>query len=152
MSDNTDKEPSMVDAEPARKRLEKLYSMGYTKNEIKRFGVSTDTQLKITRDKAETISRYISERIFAIKGRRLSEGQCVSAKPAYDMVRGWTDAGLSQRKIADVAGISHMAVSHIRNRKNSTIFASTLMALLKHRKELDEMAREKSARKKSSEE
>ena len=136
-----------VDAEPVRQRLLALYSMGYTKREIERFGVSGSTQYALIHAHNRSgkplgrVRRETAEKLEAVKGRRLSPSQRVPADAAELMVRTWHDSGIALAQIAKRCGLDRQIVDSLYHGRRQSVKAVTLLALLDHKDELDDRAR-----------
>lgn len=141
-----------VDAEPVRQRLLALYAMGYSRREIERFGVSGSTQHALLHAHHRSgkplrrVRRETAERLASVSGRRLSPGQRVPADAAALMVRTWHGAGIPLVRIASACGLGRQAVDAIYHGRSEHVKAETLLALLDHKDELDDLTREGSRR------
>jgi len=136
-----------VDAGPVRERLLALYDLGYTKRELIRYGVSDSTQRALVHSHHRTgkpikrVRRETAEKLAAVRGRKLSPGQRVPADAAALMVRTWHDSGVPLVRIANACGLDRGVVDSIYHGKQEQVKASTLVVLLRHKDELDDMAR-----------
>lgn len=136
-----------VDAAPVRERLLALYAMGYSKRELERYGISGSTQHALThghnRTKRPTtrVRRETAERLEAVRGRRLSPHQRVPADAAALMVRRWHDGGLPLVEVARRCGLDRQVVDGLYHGRRKAVSAATLLAMLDHREELDDMTR-----------
>lgn len=136
-----------VDAEPVRQRLLALYSMGYTKREIERFGVSGSTQYALIHAHNRSgkplgrVRRETAEKLASVSGRRLSPNQRVPADAAALMVRDWHGSGIPLVRIATTCGLDRQVADDLYHGRSRSVKAKTLMALLDHKEELDDMAR-----------
>ncbi len=136
-----------VDAEPVRQRLLALYSMGYTKREIERFGVSGSTQYALIHAHNRSgkplgrVKRETAEKLARVRGRRLSPNQRVPADAAALMVRDWHDSGIALAQIAKRCGLDRQIVDSLYHGRSQSVRAVTLLALLDHKEELDDTAR-----------
>ena len=139
--------PYFVDAAPVRERLISLYAMGYTQREIERYGVSRSVQGGLMRGHHRTgkpvrrVRRETAEKLAAVRGRRLTPGERVPAGAARLMVRGWADAGVPVARIERVTGVDRQTLDRLRHGDGDKVQARTLLALLDHKDELDDMAR-----------
>lgn len=136
-----------VDAEPVRQRLLALYSMGYTRREIERFGVSRSTQYALIHAHNRSgkplgrVKRETAEKLARVRGRRLSPNQRVPADAAALMVRDWHDSGIALAQIAKRCGLDRQIVDSLYHGRSQSVKAATLLALLDHKEELDDTAR-----------
>ena len=136
-----------VDAEPVRERLLSLYAMGYTRREIERFGVSGSTQYALTHAHNRSgrpltrVRRETADKLAAVRGRRLTKGQRVPADAAAHMIRGWHGAGTPLAQIAARCDLDRQVVDDIYHGRSRQVRAETLLALLDHKDELDDMTR-----------
>lgn len=140
-------ETYFVDAEPVRERLLELYAMGYSRREIERFGVSGSTQYALAHAHNRSgrpltrVRRTTAERLAEVRGRRLSKGQRVPADAARLMVSTWADTGVPIARISRVTGLDRQVLDGLRHGRSRQVKAETLLALLDHRDELDDLAR-----------
>ena len=135
-----------VDAEPVRERLRLLYSMGYSERELARMGIPKSAQGAVCRAHQRTgkpvtrCTRELAERVMAVSGRALSDGQRVPAAPARALVAAWVRDGLTVAAIHRATGVSLATLREVAGGRRRKVAWRTLRALLDHRDELD-MAR-----------
>ena len=136
-----------VDAEPVRARLLALYALGYTKRELVRYGIGNTTQHALVHAHHRTgkpvrrVKRETAEKLSQVSGRRLSARQRVPADAAELMVRTWHDSGIPLARIARSCGLDRQVVDGLYHGKRRMVNAATLVAILDHKEELDDMAR-----------
>lgn len=138
-------ETYFVDAEPVRDRLLSLYAMGYSRRELERFGISGSTQYALVHRHNRSgrpltrVRRETADKLAAVRGRRLSKGQRVPADAAAHMVREWHDAGIPLAQIAARCGLDRQAVDNLYHGRSRQVKAETLLALLGHKEEIDDL-------------
>ena len=114
---------SFVDAEPVRRRVEKLLEAGYTERELCRVaGVARTTMSSLMRrhhrtgEPVKRIKAETAARIMAVDGRRrLGSATLVPAARIADMVKGRLADGFTVADVARAAGIPHATLSAVAN-------------------------------------
>ena len=135
-----------VDAGPVRERLERLYALGYTTRELARLGISKSEQRAVTSRHERTgkpvtrVTRAFAEKVRAVSGRALSDGQKVPAAPARALVAGWVRDGISVAEIHRTSGVALSTLYALHEGRVERVVYRNLKALVDHRDELD-MAR-----------
>lgn len=139
-------ESRYVDAGPVRERLLALYAAGYTQRELDRMGISRITQQNVvnvnyrTGMRSKAVSRSTAEKVFSVSGRRLARGTRVPAKPARALLTRWAGLGITTGMVSAATGVSAETLRGIARGRSRQVNASTLVSLLKHKAEIDDMA------------
>ena len=138
------KPKGLLDAEPVKRRLMRLYEQGYTAREVSRItGISCKQLLKIARaEKGEKVRRSTKDALCAIHGqRRLKAGSKVDASWMAEWIEGYVACGMSTQEVADALGLCRATIGRIRRTRRTT--AGVLRAFVARKKRLDVMRRTK---------
>ena len=112
---------SFVDAEPVRRRVEKLLDAGYTERELCRVaGVARTTMSGLMRrhhrtgEPVKRVRADTAARIMAVDGRRrLGSATLVPAARIADVIRGRMADGFTVADVARAAGMPHATLSAV---------------------------------------
>lgn len=137
--------PLMVDAEPVREHVMALIDAGMSRKEICRItGIGHTTLDGLTREHWRTgkpvamMLKANADSLMRITRRDLRPGQRVSSEAVRLLVSRWTRAGISVAHIARTCGMDRQRIERVK-RNDLTTFG-TLMAVLDHKEELDDLA------------
>lgn len=138
-------ESYLVDAEPVRARIRALYAVGYSVRELDRMGISRSTQRNLTvrhhrtGKPVERVRRATAEKVYAVSGRCLARHTRVPADAARLLLGKWREAGIPIARVARATGISRHTLDPILHHRVDQVNADTLLALLSHKTEIDDM-------------
>lgn len=126
-----------VDPRPTRERILRLRKLGYSNQELVRFGVNHIDKILYGSGK---IRKSTEQKVMAIYGRRLSDDQHVDQSAVLYMVNRWHDLGVTDTDIARLSGMCRQTIGGIRNGERKRVAAKTLGRLLKAKPLIDELA------------
>lgn len=132
----------LLDAEPVKRRLMRLYDQGYTAREVSRItGVSCSELRNIAKSgKGAKVKRGTKDALCSLRGQRhYKAGSKVDAGWMAEWLEGYRRDGLTLGEIAGALGVSRGTVARIIETKRTT--ASTLRAFPLKKRKLDEIRR-----------
>ena len=132
-----DEDDYYVDPQPTRERILHLRGLGYSNNELNRFGIYRIDKILYGDG---MIRRSTEKKVMEVSGRRLTDNQHVDQSAALYMVKRWHDLGVSDGEMARLSGMCRQTISGIRHGDRKRVAAKTLGRLLKAKPLIDELA------------
>lgn len=138
------KPKGLLDAEPVKRRLMRLYEQGYTAREVSRItGISCSELRNIAKSgKGAKVKRGTKDALCSLRGQRhYKAGSKVDASWMAEWIEGYVACGMSTQEVADALGLCRSTVGRIRRTRRTT--AGVLRAFVARKKRLDVMRRAK---------
>lgn len=136
------KPKGLLDAEPVKRRLMRLYEQGYTAREVSRItGISCSDLRNIAKSgKGAKVKRGTKDALCSLRGQRhYKAGSKVDASWMAEWIEGYIACGMSTQEVADALGLSRSTVGRIRRTRRTT--AAVLRSFVMKKEKLDRMAR-----------
>lgn len=136
------KPKGLLDAEPVKRRLMRLYEQGYTAREVSRItGISCSELRNIAKSgKGAKVKRGTKDALCSLRGQRhYKAGSKVDASWMAEWIEGYIACGMSMQEVADALGLCRSTVGRIRRTRRTT--AAVLRSFVMKKEKLDRMAR-----------
>lgn len=136
------KPKGLLDAEPVKHRLMRLYEQGYTAREVSRItGISCSELRNIAKSgKGAKVRRGTKDALCSLRGQRhYKAGSKVDASWMAEWIEGYIACGMSTQEVADALGLCRSTVGRIRRTRRTT--AAVLRSFVMKKEKLDRMAR-----------